>query len=71
MDDERFARDRHRPSGDWVQTTPLLKVQGIKHPLPATLARRRRPSDQNFTMGLRLSRSRAIRTIRTPLRSSV
>lgn len=27
----RFGEDRHKPSGDWVQTTVVVKVAGVQH----------------------------------------
>jgi len=28
---KRFGKDRHRPEGDWVQTTNTVSVVGVQH----------------------------------------
>ncbi len=33
-----FAKDRHRPEGEWVQTTTVEKVAGVAHRLPNAAA---------------------------------
>jgi hypothetical protein len=35
---EKYGRDRHKPAGDWVQTTFIEKVVGIEYRKPDAFA---------------------------------
>ena len=67
---EKYAQDRHKADGQWVQTTLVEKVVGVQFRKPDAIAfakAAKKAEEQSCIYGVRLELDQKTLLMRTPL----